>query len=95
MSTTHQNPEKNSQSADHPNNPTTNEEILALLRQLVNEKPRMKRMGRLAGLAHRRDHNAPQGIQRLLRRYDQIEDEAWHLDCALHPPCTTYSFERP
>lgn len=38
MATTPNTPEKNSQSADLPNNPTTNEEILALLRQLVNEK---------------------------------------------------------
>ena len=38
MATTPNTPEKNNQSADLPNNPTTNEEILALLRQLVNEK---------------------------------------------------------
>jgi len=38
MATTPNTPEKNSPSADLPNNPTTNEEILALLRQLVKEK---------------------------------------------------------
>ena len=38
MATTPNTPEKNSQSADHQHNSTPNEEILELLRQLLNEK---------------------------------------------------------
>jgi len=58
-------------------------------------KPASGRMGLLAGLAYWGNRNALHGVQRLLRRHDQIKHEAGHLNSALHPPCAACPFEQP